>query len=134
MTLHSAPCDAAFRMACLSVALSSCHCTCLTMHNVVLLSPACAAQVVSSGMCGCLGYDLTQGDDYETIFNNMVLMDEVIGDADADTKRQVVAAMCSTTINDGDHLQVRRPHITTLALAGVKRPLVAVRVLSRRQR
>ncbi|CBN79226.1 ortho-aminophenol oxidase [Ectocarpus siliculosus] len=63
------------------------------------------AEVLSSGQCGCQGYDLTQGDDYESIYYNMVDLDDLIGDFDADVKRQVVAALCTTTMNDGDHLQ-----------------------------
>lgn len=66
-------------------------------------------QVLSSGVCGCLGYDLTQGDEYEHIYNTMAELSNLIGDFDADVKRQVVAALCSTPMNDGDHLQVRGP-------------------------
>ncbi|CAM9212040.1 unnamed protein product [Hapterophycus canaliculatus] len=65
------------------------------------------SDVLASGQCGCQGYDLTQGDDYEKIYNTMADMDEIIGDFDSDVKRQVVAALCTTPMNDGDHLQVR---------------------------
>lgn len=64
-------------------------------------------QLVSRGQCGCLGYDLTQGDDYEILYESMMGLDGVIGSYDADTKRQVVAAVCNSTIAIGDHLQVR---------------------------
>lgn len=66
-----------------------------------------AVQLVSLGQCGCLGYDLTQGDDYEIFYESMMGLDSVIGSYDADTKRQVVAAMCSSTMAIGDNLQVR---------------------------
>jgi len=66
-------------------------------------------QVLSSGQCGCQGYDLSQGDDYEQIYNSMTEMSNLIGDFDVDTKRQVVAALCSTPMNDGDHLQASDP-------------------------
>lgn len=56
--------------------------------------------------CGCLGYNLTEGNDYERIYHTMSVIDDVIGDYDADTKRQVVEAICTTTLVDGDHLQV----------------------------
>lgn len=60
-----------------------------------------------TGVCGCHGYDLTQGDDYVKIFETMVFMKELMLDTDEDTKRKLVAALCSSKINDGDHLQVR---------------------------
>lgn len=63
-------------------------------------------QLLSSGQCGCLDYDLTQGDDYEEVYNRLDLIDDLIGDAPAEVKRKVVSIICSTTINDGDHLQV----------------------------
>lgn len=65
------------------------------------------AQLLASGQCGCLDYDLTQGDDYIEVYNRLDLIDDLIGDAPDDIKRQVVAIICSTTVNDGDHLQVR---------------------------
>lgn len=68
------------------------------------------AQLFASGQCGCLDYDLTQGDDYEAIYNALSL-DPVIGDESVDTKRKVVALICSSTSNDGDHLTVRSPLI-----------------------
>lgn len=57
-------------------------------------------------MCGCHGYDLTQGDDYLKIFETLVFMEELVGDSDEDTKRQVVATLCSSVTTDGDQLQV----------------------------
>ncbi|CAM9856817.1 unnamed protein product [Pylaiella littoralis] len=59
----------------------------------------------AGGQCGCLDYDLTQGDDYEIVYDSLLSMDSYIGDASADTKRQVVALMCGSTVNDGDHVQ-----------------------------
>lgn len=67
----------------------------------------CDAQLFASGQCGCLDYDLTQGDDYETVYNRLDMIDDVMGDASADTKRQVVELICGSAVNDGDHLQVR---------------------------
>lgn len=63
--------------------------------------------MLEAGVCGCHGYDLTQGDDYLEIFETMVFMRDLMQDSDEDTKRKVVATLCSSTINDGDHLQVR---------------------------
>eukprot|EP00903_Cladosiphon_okamuranus_P016180 g14931.t1 len=62
-------------------------------------------ELLASGQCGCLDYDLTQGDDFETVYNRLDLIDDLIGDYSDDIKRQVVAIICSTTVNDGDHLQ-----------------------------
>ncbi|CAN0339790.1 unnamed protein product, partial [Ectocarpus sp. 13 AM-2016] len=33
------------------------------------------AEVLSSGKCGCRGYDLTQGDDYESIYYSIADLD-----------------------------------------------------------
>lgn len=58
-------------------------------------------------MCGCLGFDLFQGDDWQTIYyNSTINFDDVLSEYDDDTKREVVAAVCSSTIHDGDHLTV----------------------------
>lgn len=65
-----------------------------------------AVQLMGSGQCGCLDYDLTQGDDYEEVYNRLDLIDELIGDAPVEVKREVVSIICSTPVNDGDHLQV----------------------------
>ncbi|CAN0340212.1 unnamed protein product, partial [Hapterophycus canaliculatus] len=62
-------------------------------------------QVFEEGVCGCHGYDLTQGDDYLKIFETMVFMKELMEDTDDDTKREFVRILCATTTNDGDHLQ-----------------------------
>lgn len=67
------------------------------------------AKLLSSGVCGCHGFDLTQGDDYRTIFDRMFLMREFMADADSDMKREVVSILCSSPISEGDHLQVRSP-------------------------
>ncbi len=66
------------------------------------------AQVWEEGMCGALAYDMTQGDDWETIYyNSTINFDDVLSDFDDDTKREVVAAVCKSSIYDGDHLTVR---------------------------
>ena len=63
-------------------------------------------KIFATGVCGCQDYDLTQGDDYLKIFRTMAFMDEYMKDTDDDTKRELVSILCSSTINDGDHLQV----------------------------
>ena len=64
-------------------------------------------QVLESGTCGCLDFDLKSGNDYEIILPNMVLMDSLIGDYDEDTQRAVIDTLCNGMSNDGDHLQVK---------------------------
>ncbi|CAM9863802.1 unnamed protein product [Pylaiella littoralis] len=62
-------------------------------------------EVFSSGHCGCLGYDLKQGDDWKTIYHNSTMdFDSAIGKFDDDTKRSVVEAVCESTIYFGDHI------------------------------
>lgn len=63
-------------------------------------------QVLASAQCGCLDYDLTQGDDYITVMNTMSFVPQYLADFDEDTQRRVVSALCSGLVNDGDHLQV----------------------------
>lgn len=94
-------------MACVQHSLPEPTATTLSLVWIFADDACNGRQVLSSGQCGCRGYDLTQGDDYESIYYNMVDLDELIGDFDADVKRQVVAALCTTPMNDGDHLQVR---------------------------
>lgn len=60
-----------------------------------------------TGVCGCLDYDLTQGDDYLALMDQFVFLSAYIGDHTGDVKRQVVEALCTGVTNDGDHLQVR---------------------------
>lgn len=66
------------------------------------------AQVYSSGKCGCLDYDLSQGDDWKTLYyNSTIAFDTVLGDDyDDETKREVIAAVCTSTSFLGDHSHV----------------------------
>lgn len=61
-----------------------------------------------SGQCGCLGYDLSaESDDWQTIYYNSSLgYDDIVGDYDDETKRLVVAEVCSSTIYLGEHMHV----------------------------
>lgn len=77
-------------------------------------------EVLESGVCGCHGYDLTQGDDYLQIFESMVFMKELMGDSDEDTKRDLVRVICSTPINEGDHLQVSSWTLTPSSAPAVR--------------
>ncbi|CAM9814374.1 unnamed protein product [Ectocarpus fasciculatus] len=63
-------------------------------------------EVFSEGMCGCLGFDLSQSsDDWRTIYYDSPMdFDSVISEYDDETKRMVVAEVCASTIHDGDHL------------------------------
>lgn len=64
-------------------------------------------QLFNSGQCGCLGYDLSQGDDWKTIYyNSTAEFDSIIGDYDDDTKRAVVKEVCASTIYLGEHMHV----------------------------
>lgn len=76
-------------------------------------------QVLESGVCGCQGYDLTQGDDYKNIYVSMAFLDDYIGDASDDTKRRVVELLCSNTVNDGDQLQVNVLTVMTMLRDGL---------------
>eukprot|EP00752_Nemacystus_decipiens_P002258 g2139.t1 len=63
-------------------------------------------EVFEKGQCGCLGYDLSEeSDDWQTIYYNSSLgYDDIIGDYDDETKRKVVAEVCSSTIYLGEHM------------------------------
>lgn len=63
------------------------------------------AQLFATGQCGCLDYDLTQGDDWETIYNAMGF-DAIISEYDNDTKRAVIKTVCNSSIYLGEHMHV----------------------------
>ena len=62
---------------------------------------------MKSGKCGCLDYDLTQGEDYIHIMNSMVFVSDFIDGYSDDVQREVIATLCNGIANDGDHLQVK---------------------------
>lgn len=56
--------------------------------------------------CGCIGFNLESGDDYVTIRDAVALLSGTIEDYSEDIQRRVVAAMCSSIMTEGDHIQV----------------------------
>lgn len=64
-------------------------------------------QVIDSGICGCLDYDLTHGDDYLTVMHSLESVEDTIGGFDADTQRQVVSLLCSGVMSYGENAEVR---------------------------
>ncbi len=71
-------------------------------------------QLFSSGQCGCLEYDLTEGDDWLAIYDSQGF-DDIISDYDNATKRAVIQAVCSSTIFLGDHIGVSACCMTATA-------------------
>lgn len=63
-------------------------------------------QLLSSGQCGCHGYDLTQGNDYKIVMESLEYLEDLIGDFDDTTQRKVVEALCTAVVNFGSHSQV----------------------------
>lgn len=63
-------------------------------------------QLMSSGTCGCQGYDLSQGDDFKTIMDLLDYVEYYIGGYSEDVQRQVVEIICSGVVNYGEHSQV----------------------------
>eukprot|EP00904_Undaria_pinnatifida_P007024 jgi/Undpi1/3451/HiC_scaffold_16.g06823.m1 len=63
------------------------------------------SELLSSGTCGCQGYDLTQGDDYIEVMDNLGFVEYYIGDYSEDIQRQVVEILCSGVVNYGEQLQ-----------------------------
>ena len=61
---------------------------------------------MSSGTCGCQGYDLTQGHDYKTIMDLLSFAEFYIGSYSEDIQRQVIEIICSGVVNYGEHSQV----------------------------
>lgn len=59
------------------------------------------------GVCGCHGYDLTQGDDYKEVMKTMIHFEDMLGDLDGETIRKVVELFCNGVIGYGDNGQVR---------------------------
>ena len=68
---------------------------------------SCRSQVLQSGKCGCLDFDLTQGDDYILIMESMVFVSSYVDGYSDDVQRQIIATLCNGVANDGDHLQVK---------------------------
>ncbi|CAM9493178.1 unnamed protein product [Ectocarpus sp. 6 AP-2014] len=62
-------------------------------------------ELLSSGQCGCHGYDLTQGSDYKIVMESMEYLEDLIGDFDDTTQRKVVEALCTGVVNFGSHTQ-----------------------------
>ena len=60
---------------------------------------------MSSGTCGCKGYELTERDDYKINMDG-VLTSKLIGSHSEDIQRQVVDLLCSGFIIMGDQNQV----------------------------
>lgn len=80
------------------------------LHVIALSSVSCEHQVAknsTSRRCGCLDYDLSQGDDYLFILDLLVFTGDALESLDADTKRKVVGMICDAPIAEGDHLQVQ---------------------------
>lgn len=63
-------------------------------------------QVLDQGICGCLDYDLTQGDDYLAVLPYLLDVGAIIEGLDEDIQRQVVSFLCSAVTNYGEHSQV----------------------------
>ena len=61
---------------------------------------------MSSGTCGCQGYDLTQGDDYQTVMGMLSYVEFYIGGFSEDIQRRVVEIICNGVTNFGEHSQV----------------------------
>lgn len=63
-------------------------------------------QLLKSGTCGCLGYDLTQGYDYKAVLASLAFADYYIEDFSDDVQRQIVEMTCSGVLNYGEQGQV----------------------------
>lgn len=61
---------------------------------------------MSSGTCGCLDYDLKEGDDYLRIVHALAGVPELLDEFDSNIQRKVAAVICNGVSNFGDHLQV----------------------------
>lgn len=61
---------------------------------------------MSNGTCGCLGYDLTQGDDYQFLIPQLTSLEFLLGECSEDVKREVVELICSGVVALGDMDQV----------------------------
>ncbi|CAM9780271.1 unnamed protein product [Ectocarpus sp. 12 AP-2014] len=63
------------------------------------------SELLSSGQCGCHGYDLTQGSDHKIVIESVEYLEDLIGDFDDTTQRKVVGALCTGVVNFGSHSQ-----------------------------
>ena len=59
-------------------------------------------QLLSSGTCGCLGYDLIRRDDYKTVMGKLAYMSFFLGGFSDDIQRQMAEIICSGVLNYGE--------------------------------
>ena len=57
---------------------------------------------MSSGTCGCQGYDLTRGDDYKLVMDKLPYAEFFIESYSEDVQRRVVELICSGNYVNGD--------------------------------
>ena len=74
-------------------------------------------QLLSSGTCGCLGYDLTRGDDYKIVMAELSYAEFFLGSHSEDVQRRVVELICSGTYVTGDIDVVREEGCTHIVHA-----------------
>ena len=72
-------------------------------------------QLLSNYKCGCLDYELTEGDDYKEIIPHLKYFDFFMGNFSETIQRHVVEILCHGVVNLGDMLQVRYNYSTSLA-------------------
>lgn len=68
--------------------------------------PMRLTQLLLGGTCGCLEYDLQNGDDWKEIMSKMIFLGDLLKGFDDVVKKKVVATLCQGVVNEGDHLQV----------------------------
>ena len=61
---------------------------------------------MSSGTCGCQGYDLTQGDDYKIIMDQLSYAEFFLGSHSEDVQRRVIELICSRAVVMGEQNMV----------------------------
>ena len=76
-------------------------------------------QLLASGTCGCLGYDLTQGDDYRAVIAELAYVNDYIAGFSEDVQRQIVEMTCSGVLNYGEQGQVTITGVYVLLRIGV---------------
>ena len=69
---------------------------------MVIVTAGIFEQLLSSGTCGCQGFDLTQGDDYKIVMAELSYAEFFLGSHNEDVQRRVVELICSGNYVNGD--------------------------------
>ena len=84
------------------------HCASLLapLFSFTCIWQCTGAQLLANYKCGCLDYELTEGEDYKDIIPHVQFFEHYMGGFSETVQRHVVEILCHGVVNLGDMLQV----------------------------